>query len=97
MNIVRFAWIAPLALAIGCGDDGGGGNNTPDAQVITDVGPDARACTSVTPGTLDFYASGDGFIGWNGEVTGDLGTATRSCTASSSTTGSSRACRARSI
>lgn len=75
MNIVRFAWIAPLALAIGCGDDGGGHNTTPDAQVTMDSnpGPDARACTGVTPGTLDFYTSGDGFVGWNGLVTGDLG------------------------
>ena len=73
MNIVRFAWIAPLALAIGCGDDGGGGNNTPDAHVITDVGPDARSCTGVTPDTLDFLGAGNGVLAWGATVPGDLG------------------------
>lgn len=73
MNIVRFAWIAPLALVVGCGDDGGGGHTTkPDAQVIADAGPDARACAAATPGTLDFVGEGNGVLVWGGPA-GDLG------------------------
>ncbi|HEY5926173.1 MAG TPA: PPC domain-containing protein [Kofleriaceae bacterium] len=74
MTIARSAIVALLISFAGCGDDGGSTMKTPDAFIIVDQGIDARACTGVTAGTLDFLTyDPQGFIAWEGPLMGDLG------------------------
>lgn len=68
MTIVRASAVTFVALFAGCG--GSDNNKTPDAFIIHDMGIDARACESATPGMLDFNGfDAQGFITWDAPLT----------------------------
>lgn len=73
MTIFRCGAVALLTLFTACGGCDDDGNKTPDAFIIHDMAIDARNCTSVTAGTVDFLGGDADAIAWAGPVPGDLG------------------------